>query len=100
MEGLVREAGSRWSSLGTEKLMANVSRSTHLKVDILPGTLTPQLGPDQQLVGSSKGWDASDQTINKARTQSHPSTDRLPKHFLILQPHLDMLIDMACPPES
>ena len=44
-----------WLSLGTYKLVANISGSAHLKEDTLHGTLAPRPGPTQQPIGSSAG---------------------------------------------
>ena len=54
-------------------------------------TLTLRPGPAQQC------WEASGQTTNRAGTKPHPSSDRLRKVFLSLQPPLNTPHDTALP---
>ena len=83
--------------------MADILGSIHhelsLEADVLLGSLVQRPGPTQQPVGSSARTPGG-QATKWAKTQLHPSTDRLPKVLLSLQSPEDAPFDMTQPLEG
>ena len=75
--------GQLWFTVGTKTLVVVVLGSTHW---CEPSWRPPFETWPHTIACRLQCWDTSDQTVDKMRTLSLPSADRLPKLFLSPQP--------------